>query len=81
MLRDKQCRYINSKDCAIPGNTGTAITEEPGVGGVDKVMTSMAHLGACAAAALTVYQPTCIAKVPAASMQSDEDLQQVMAMA
>ncbi len=81
MLRHKQCRYVNSKACAVPGNTSTAVTEEPGVGGVDKVMTGMAHLGTCAAAALAVYQPTCIAKVPAASVQPDEGLQQVMAMA
>ncbi len=72
---------MNIKACGIPGNTSAAVTEEPGVGGVNKVMTSMAHLGTCTAAALAIYQPTCVAKVPAASMQCGEDLQQVVAMA
>lgn len=72
---------MNSKVCGVPGNTSTAVTEESGVGGVDKIMTSMADLGTCTAAALAVYQPTCVAKVPAASMQSGVNLQQVMAMA
>jgi hypothetical protein len=80
LLGHTHCRYMNSKDGAVPGDTSAAVTEEPGVSRVDKVMTSMAHLGTRAAAALAVYQPTCIAKVPAASMGSDEDLQQAMAM-
>ena len=80
LLGHKQCRYRNSKACGVPGNTRTAVTEEPGVSGVDKVMTSMAHLGTCTAAALAVYQPTGVAKVPAASMRSGEDLQQVVAV-
>ena len=80
ILRHKQGRGMNSAACGVPRNASTTVTEEPGVGGVDQVVTSMAHLGTCTAAALAVYQPTCVAEVPAASMRSGGDLQQVVAM-
>ena len=51
--------------CEIPWHASAAVTEEPGVGGVDEVMACMADLGTGAAAALAVHQPTRVAEVPA----------------
>ena len=58
--RNRRRRYAG-----VPGDASTAVTEEPGVGGVDEVVASMADLGAGAAAALAVHQPTRVAEVPA----------------
>ena len=39
MLRHKQGRGMNSAACGVPRHASTTVTEEPGVGGVDQVMT------------------------------------------